>query len=171
MQRLIQCSSSCFSHGQTTVCASSLLACMGFISARLRGIEEYLFTNQFCAPKIPSMITNTHSSHTLILHHLCNFCKIITASFEPDAALMRSETVFIPSIPTWGELSAAFTRAVAVGGGAVTAHVWSCLIKCLNRKLFWCSCINIFNLAGQIAAIHSALKHNLSALSLMWWCS
>lgn len=171
MQGLIRCSSSCSSHGQTLVCASSLLACMGFIAASRRGIDENLFTNQFHTWKIPSMITNMHGSHALILYHLCNFCKIVTTSSEPDAAMMLCESVFISSIPTRGGLSAAFNVVLLQSGGVATEHIWSLLIKCLNRKLFWCSCINIFNLAGQIAAICSVLKHNLSALSLMWWCS
>lgn len=124
MQRLIQCSSSClFSHGQTGVCASSLLASPGFISGSLRGIDKNLFTNQFSTPKIPSVITDTHGSHTLILYHLCNSCKIITISSKPDAEMMRPETVFIPSIPTRCELSATASVRRHSQGGVVTAHI------------------------------------------------
>lgn len=115
MQRLIQCSSPClFSHGQTRVCASSLLLCTGFISGSLRGIDKNLFTNQFSTQNIPSVITNMHGSHTLILYHLCNFCKIITISSKPDTEMMFPETVFIPLIPTWCELSVTLTCAVTV---------------------------------------------------------
>lgn len=58
------------------------------------GIDRNLFTNQSSTQEIPSVIADTRGSHTLILYHLCNSCKIIPISSKPDAEMMRPETVF-----------------------------------------------------------------------------